>query len=93
MTRPKSIIGRVVTTPAAMIDAPLDVLRLHQLAGRHGQRLGAARADDRGEQKVVPGEENAQHEEGADARRHQRQDRPEGLEARGAVHICASSIA
>ena len=53
--------------------------------GRDRQRLGTARADDRGEQKVVPGEQDAQDQESADAGRHQRQDPAERLEAGAAV--------
>ena len=67
--------------------APLNLDRLHQLGGRHRQGLGAARADDRGEQEVVPAEEHAEHDEGADPRRHQRDDQPERLPAGAAVAL------
>ena len=65
--------------------APLDVLRLDQLLGRDRQGLGAAGADDRGEQEVVPGEQDAQDQERADAGGHQRQNLAKGLEAGAAV--------
>src|SRR5690606_4164373 len=64
---------------------PLNVLRLDEFAGGDGQGLRTARADNRGKQVVVPGEQDAEHYEGADAGGDERQDRAEGLEARRAI--------